>query len=706
MISKIKTVPHEQIEKIFKILYYFLVAIIIGSVFEFGWYWGGGVYLLLLLAYCFGKNRKKFMIFLLPGMGAVLGAGIYLDKILEAFFWAIGILVMAVFMKRAVTYADAFASEASYFVKSCRVMFPLLLMLLVEGMQQNAGRTLSHLFLPVDASDANSVVSHLVAWTTVAFIWVLWWVFFAVLKKAQIAVLIVSGALFLLGFVNLLVLHFTTQPLLPTDIFIFKTAMNVMGTQTFTWKLGIRVAGAIAAFLVFMWVYWRIYRTVIWKKKEQAVNGLITVFLVIFLNFIFHLEYLNFQGHLNYGFLFYFFSQIYAQELTEPEGYDEKEALPETGADEKDKTALAERPNVIIVMNEAFSDLTLLGDFKMSEDPIPYFHSLQKVYPNGISYASVYGNNTISSEFECLTGISTGLTTKAANLYARYLPENMYSLSDYFSELDYKTVFFHPGIANSYNRENVYRSMGFDETIFRDDLPEETDTLRGYVTDRADYQKIVELIEDTKEPLFLMNTTIQNHGDYGQDLVLSPEIRLKDIEGQRDTELYLSLLRQSDEALKMLLESVTEAEEPTVVLFFGDHQPIVGDEFYQAVFGKEESGLSLEEQAKKYQVPYLVWANYGLPDAEVPKVTSHNYLSLVLLDACGFPSTEWLALLRALREEYPVFTELFTEKRDGTFAATAELKEKLKSAWQEEQALSLLKQYEKACYGFVTKRRK
>ena len=36
-----------------------------------------------------------------------------------------------------------------------------------------------------------------------------------------------------------------------------------------------------------------------------------------------------------------------------------------------------ELPNIIVAMNESFSDLNVLGDFTTNEDYMPYLHSLQ-----------------------------------------------------------------------------------------------------------------------------------------------------------------------------------------------------------------------------------------------------------------------------------------------------------------------------------------
>ena len=61
-------------------------------------------------------------------------------------------------------------------------------------------------------------------------------------------------------------------------------------------------------------------------------------------------------------------------------------------------------PNIVVIMNEAFSDLSVWGDFATSEEVMPFFKSLQQEAVGGELYVSVKGGNTANTEFEFLTG--------------------------------------------------------------------------------------------------------------------------------------------------------------------------------------------------------------------------------------------------------------------------------------------------------------
>ena len=75
---------------------------------------------------------------------------------------------------------------------------------------------------------------------------------------------------------------------------------------------------------------------------------------------------------------------------------------------------------------------------------------------------------------------------------------------------------------------------------------------------------------------------------------------------------------------------------------------------------------STEEQQKlRYQVPYVVWANYDI-DEETGADTSANYLAAEVLERAGVPLDEYRSYLMHLKTEYPVISAVRTVKADGS----------------------------------------
>ena len=181
---------------------------------------------------------------------------------------------------------------------------------------------------------------------------------------------------------------------------------------------------------------------------------------------------------------------------------------------------------------------------------------------------------------------------------------------------------------------------------------------------------------------------MQNHAGYDNDGNLPDKVTAK-INSDADVALnnYLTLLHESDQALEYLISYFEMVDEPTVILFVGDHQPMLGKSFYEEQIGKSQEDFSVEDVARMYEVPYLIWANYPLNTEEAPAETSMNYLSEILFSVADIERTSWMEQLSDYRESFPVVTTNFMREDDEDFVS-----------------LTLqgdLEQYQKYCYGIL-----
>lgn len=142
----------------------------------------------------------------------------------------------------------------------------------------------------------------------------------------------------------------------------------------------------------------------------------------------------------------------------------------------------ADGPNIIVVMNESFSDLRDVGDFTTNEEFTPFIDGIREDYPSGTLYSSVFGNNTCSSEYEFLTGVPTAFAEKGSIMYQQYLKEGAPSLVSLLEAQNFRTVGIHPYRRNSYNRANAWEAFGFDETHF-DEAFTSAWKVRKYISD-------------------------------------------------------------------------------------------------------------------------------------------------------------------------------------------------------------------------------
>ena len=329
-------------------------------------------------------------------------------------------------------------------------------------------------------------------------------------------------------------------------------------------------------------------------------------------------------------------------------------------------------PNIVVIMNEAFSDLSVWGDFATSEEVMPFFKSLQQEAVGGELYVSVKGGNTANTEFEFLTGDTMGFLPKGSIPYQQYINDETPSLAGYLKTLGYSTTAIHPYNRTGWDRDTVYEKFGFDEFLDKDSFSSPY-RLRGYISDKSAFDKIREQfsIKGDDERKFIFEVTMQNHGGYSRE---TPDfniyLTLPEVTGKTTsvvaTEKYLTLINQTDRALEELIDYFKEQDEPVIVVMFGDHQPSdYITNVIQRICGATTSD-SLADLEQGYRVPFVMWSNYGLEHKYYDGI-SVNYLSSILMENAGIPLTGYQTFLKKLMETLPVINANVYRDADGNF---------------------------------------
>ena len=101
-----------------------------------------------------------------------------------------------------------------------------------------------------------------------------------------------------------------------------------------------------------------------------------------------------------------------------------------------------------------------------------------------------------------------------------------------------------------------------------------------------------------------------------------------------------------------LLYTSSQVDEPTAIVFFGDHQPNVTSAFYDDLFGNTEAARTREEKQAKLTTPFFIWANYDIEERAGVQISA-NYLSAYALDALGCAVSGYDQLRLAAREQVP-----------------------------------------------------
>lgn len=550
---------------------------------------------------------------------------------------------------------------------------PIISFYLMEAFEHNALAEVRQ-----EAQWFNILIFELIAWTL-----------YLLIGRMTTALRIELALALAFGLTNHYVMAFRSTPFVPWDLLSVRTAASVAQNYDFTPTPRMIV---VTVLFVLLMVAVCVLRKVPRIKLPIRLGSAVLCGLALCL-FVNTLQQETFQNkHYLYPFLFTpaYMTKVNGMAVTfamdlayvavdKPEGYSAEEAqktLEQYGntdnvfADDEENTNDAKNrgedannkdlPNIIVIMDEAFSDLSVVGDLETNEDYMPFMHKMQQGADHtitGYAQVSVCGGNTANSEFEFLTGNTMSFLPSGSIPYQQYITKNTPSLASYLASLGYETYAQHPYYASGWNREKVYPLLGFEHLNFIDDYANKT-YVRKYVSDDADMQHIIDTYENKEDgkPAFIFNVTMQNHGGYTDAFSdLSEDVHATNYNSEV-LDRYLSLIRLTDQSLEKLVDYFSNVDEKTVIVFFGDHQPsdTVAAQVQDSMLLPGES-VPDEQLRKRYQVPYLVWANYDI-DGATQQNTSLNYLSAEVLKAAGVPTDAYQNFLLDLQKSYPVMS--------------------------------------------------
>jgi len=507
----------------------------------------------------------------------------------------------------------------------------------------------------------------------VIWYYIIYFLIYAIIRNSKITIILSNYLIYIAAMVNYLVFTFRGNPILPSDLLAWKTGMSVASNYELSFTKDFVIATLIMLLLFVVANKLEKKKTSVKLSSRNRFVGLciyllfaMEVFTLFFgTNLIkSKIKVLDFFApkytYCSYGTVFGFIANVDAL-LTEcPEGYSVNQVESAFDNVEEDAVDVASPPNIIAIMNEAFSDLSMLGDYETNMEYLPYTKTLSENTIKGNLYVSVFGGATSDTEYEFLTGNSMAVMPKNCVPYQQFITQKTDSLVSTLKTQGYYNIAIHPYEKSGYKRDIVYPLFGFDEFLSMDDF-ENPELIRSYISDRESYKKIIEQYETKGDnnPLFIFNVTMQNHGGYTEDKVVEEEdcVQLTGMPGYPKVEQYLSLVRQSDKAFQILTDYFSKQEEPTIILIFGDHQPVIYSDFHDAMMSAAGDD-NFDVYQKKYMVPFIIWANYDIPEADIEKMSA-NYLSSYLLKIAGVRGTEYNKYLMELYEKLPVINGLF-----------------------------------------------
>lgn len=431
----------------------------------------------------------------------------------------------------------------------------------------------------------------------------------------------------------------------------------------------VRLAGA-AAVLLSVWPLWScVYsNNTIYEQKARNDEHIV--------------QWSATQSMISRGFVYPFLHSISAAVDTPPEGYSHKAAEELLSQYTDEEIPADKKVNIIGFQLEAFNDFTNLGIKGISNDVYAAYHQIEAESYTGNLVTNIFAGGTIDSERCALTGY----------YQLRDFRKNTNSYVWYLRDQGYRTTGSHPCYEWFYNRRNIMPWLGFEEYLFLNDHYAEL-TGGAIAYDQVALPEMLRLYQEAAaegQPVFDFNITYQGHGPYTTDAVewgggaWDPTGYYENVSDYDYNVMnnYLGSVRDTGNRMLEFLNALRYDETPVVVVFWGDHNPWLGDS--GCVY--TDLGVNLDTQTEEgfynyYSTRYVMWANEAAKQVlgndfqgEGPDLSS-NYLMNELFRQLGWKGNAYMQLTEEIRQTLPIVNSNGFYVENGTVKSAEELSE-------------------------------
>lgn len=326
------------------------------------------------------------------------------------------------------------------------------------------------------------------------------------------------------------------------------------------------------------------------------------------------------------GFVYCFSTSLVTEGVDEPVDYTPDEVDEVLNAQKELPPTETDTPNIVFVQLESFFDPQALRYLMLEENPVPNFQRLKSTGSTGLLSVPCIGAGTANTEFEVLTGMNLSHFGVGEYPYMTIIDSAMPgSIASTLSDLGYRTHAIHNNNATFYDRHLVYDNLSFDTFTSLEYMDGVEPNPLGWAKDTVLTGEIVKALESTEERDLVFAVSVQPHGRY-------PKTPMEDVPtiavtGEPDEarkngmEYYFYQLKECDAFVGELVQVLASFDEPTVVVFYGDHLPS---------FNIQQEELS---RGDTQSTEYVLWSNFYLTKVNRNLQTYH--LGAYVLDRCG-----------------------------------------------------------------------
>ena len=550
----------------------------------------------------------------------------------------------------------------------------ILLAIAVEALARGSSRAAFEFFAELNRP----------AWTTAFILAVAMVAIDAVFGRRHRSIFLLAPPLLALAWVGSQKAVYLGDPLYPADFLYYRQIVELMPLLARDRPLTVvaMVVAALSGLTSFVWG-WRLATRYCGRLGFSSRMARLAIALPVLAFFASIMDYRAFswtrdrldvipkmwdqkENYASNGFVLAFALNLPMATLAAPAGYS-AETIDRIAAESvMARVAVGERPDIVIVMSESFWDPARLPGVSIAPDPIPTARALR----SGDVFSPEFGGMTANVEFEALTGFSNAFLPYGSIPYQQYVRTNIPSLASFFRDQGYATTALHPFQGWFWNRSVVYEAFGFERFLSEENLPPLKK--RGpLASDAAMTEELIRLADAEEKPVFIFAVSLQGHGPYepGRYTDATHTVTAPALDDRtRDSVLsFAEGAADADRGLARLIEWAKRRERPTVIAFFGDHLPPLGEAYVQTGYMKEPVAsrrAPLAQMKAEHETPLVIWSNRSGPRSDVGTI-SPAFLPLEVLKAAGMEHPYYTGFLGMVRDRFPVVDRHLLVDRDG-----------------------------------------
>ena len=438
-------------------------------------------------------------------------------------------------------------------------------------------------------------------------------------KKRTFWRMLVSAFFVTLGIINCVILFNRVSPFGFSDIGMVGDLLTMQNTNYFSWGQFILSAAAILVYAVYLVILFKKSKPEEPRFKFPIRAAIVLACFISVIPVTYGLRHVGVltsyfgnlaRGYFDYGYIYGFATSAFDRGMTKPLGYSASSIRSILDENKTDETTLKAEtaPNIVVVLLESYFDVDEASFIITSEDPMPFFHSLEEEYSTGHMIAPVVGAGTCNTEFEMLTGMTCQFFGPGEYPQKTVFKdiESCESAASVLKTLGYSSTAVHNYGGDFYSRRNAFSKMGFDRFICEETLDITDYTpMKSWPTDNILIQPTLDAMAETEGPDFVYTITVGTHGDYPTyEVIEDPEIGVickgKTTARNYQWLYYINMLHAMDNWMRDYIAALDSTGEDTLVIMFGDHLPTIG------LYEREVSTHNL------YKTKYVTWNNFGM----------------------------------------------------------------------------------------------